>query len=523
MPPTIALSKGWPLATIPGDSARLAHDVLPAYLMAQRWFPSKARTLAHVEVEETVPLGDEGAALLVVAASYDDGVRHRFAMPVAAARGDEASRVREASPARVLAALEGDGVLHDDMGAGIGARLLDGIASGRQWPAGRGVLCGEATGAFAALRGSATALPARQVTAEQSNTSVIFGDRLIMKVIRRLEPGLNPDYEIGRHLTEVARFPGVPALAGALVWRGADAEPIVVGIVQALVAGAKPLRERIVAEVARSLRDRVAAPGPFDRQAWRQESAALFAEARVLGQRTAALHLALADARGDEAFVPEPATAGDLAAVTADMQANAAAAVELLESRLDAIEPASREVAATIVARRERLLEAIGRVAHVVPGVARIRVHGDYQLDQVLEAGGEFVVIDFEGEPLRPLPERRGKFLAMKDVAGMARSYSYAAYAALFEAAGEDGRQVERLEPLARWWQAEAGQAFVDGYRERAGAAAFVPESDADWAALLEAFVVEKATYELRYELGHRPAWLRIPLLGVAGILGSGS
>ncbi len=522
MSPTITVSEPWAAFVAGPGRERLAREALAPHVQAQRWFPAKARRLARLDVEEAVPLDDRGATLLVLAARYEDGERHRFAMPVAIASGEAAARLGATSPARVVARLEGfaDGVLHDDLGEGLGHVMLEAIAGRRRWAASRGALLGEPTAAFARLRGEAANLPARQVTAEQSNTSVVFGDRLIMKLIRRLEPGLNPDYEVGRHLTEVARFSGVPALAGAILWHGAAAEPIVLAIAQAYVAGAAPLREPLVRGVAAFVRAQAeradASPGDT---VMREAAAGALAEAGALGRRTGALHLALADARGDEAFAPEPVSAGDLAAIAADMQSQTAAAVDLLGERLGDLPRATRTLAASVPARKTELLGAVGRVAGVAPGLARIRVHGDLQLDQVLVAGGEFVVIDFEGEPLRPLAERRAKFLALKDVAGMIRSYSYAAYAGLFEAAGADDAVVDRLEPAVRWWQRAAGDAFVAGYRESAAAAPFLPLTPADFDTLLEAFVIEKATYELRYELNHRPAWLRIPLRGVAEIL----
>ena len=168
-------------------------------------------------------------------------------------------------------------------------------------------------------------------------------------------------------------------------------------------------------------------------------------------------------------------------------------------------------------ARADRLAEAIDNVARIAPGLQRIRVHGDYQLDQVLVAGGQFVIIDFEGEPLRLLADRRAKFLALKDVAGMARSYSYAAYAALFDVASADEELAGRLDPIARWWQGEATTAFVRAYRETVDGAAFVPPDRTVFDTLLSAFLVEKATYELRYEIEPPAALAADPAEGDGG------
>lgn len=521
----LAAFGSWRAFLADGGRQQLARLVLADHLRAQRWFPARARTIAHLEVEDAVALDEADGVLLVVAADYADGGRDRFAVPVARATGEAARAIASASPARVIAHIDAPQpcLVHDDLTGPLGAALLGAIARRGTWPAERGAIRGEPTGALAALGGVDPHMPARQVTAEQSNTSVIFGDRLILKLIRRLEPGLNPDFEIGRHLTDVVRFPGVPALGGALLWEGAFDRPVVLAILQAFVPGALVLRERIVEEVASLMRSQAARAGAAAGDApMRAASADLFAQVRALGTRTGALHLALADDRGDPGFAPEPATADDLAAVARDMQAQTVRALDVLAGRADALPPTTREAAAAVLARRGDLLAAIGRVASLTPGVRRIRVHGDFQLDQVLVAGTDLVIIDFEGEPLRPLAERSAKFLALKDVAGMVRSYSYAAYAGLFAACGDDEALAARLDPVARWWQAEAGRAFVEAYRTAVGPAPFVPAGDGEFRTLLEAFVVEKATYELRYELNHRPGWLRIPLRGIAAV-GTGS
>ncbi len=518
MPPTLFVHGPFPSWLAGPGRAALGREALAPYLAAQRWFPAKARTLAGVAVEDLAWIDpDAGAAFLLVAAEYAGGGRDRFAMPVSVASGDAAARVL---PARVIADLRGDavGVLHDDMAEGLGARLLEAVGRGDQLTGTTGRLEGEPTRAFAGLRGAGDVGPVRRITAEQSNTSVVLGDRLILKVIRRLEPGLNPDYEIGRHLTDAVRFPGVPALAGALIWRQPGVDPVVAGVLQAFVPGAMVLREEIVAALSASMRAWATHPDdPAAAAAWRERAGASLRQARALGHRTAALHLALSEARGDDGFTPEPVSAADLRLIADGMRGRTADALDLLASRAAGLPDDVRADAGDVLAGRDRLLAAVDRVAGVAPGVLRIRVHGDYQLDQVLSAGGQFVIIDFEGEPLRPLAERRAKFLALKDVAGMLRSFSYAAYAALFEAAGDDRGAAARLDPLAREWQADAGVAFVAGYRETAGAAGFLPADPGDTDTLLQAFVVEKATYELRYELNHRPAWLRIPLRGIAG------
>ena len=321
-------------------------------------------------------------------------------------------------------------------------------------------------------------------------------------------------------MSDCAPFPAVPALAGAVLWQGTGSEPIVVAVVQAYVPDAVPVRERVVPAIAAFMRAQVSSLASD--ATWSAPAGAcgeLFESAAALGRKTGALHLALANAQGDAAFEPAPATAGDLEAIARDMRGQVELALDALSGRAGTLPASAAALAARVLESRHRLTSAVDAVGRVTPGVQRIRVHGDYQLDQVLWARGDFVIIDFEGEPLRPVSERRAKFLALKDVAGMARSYSYAAYAALFDVAGDDDEMAERLDPMARWWQDTATGAFVSGYREAAGDAPFLPASSQDFDTLLAAFLVEKATYELRYEIGHRPRWLRIPLRGMADLL----
>ncbi len=517
MPPQFDVRLPWAAhAAGPGGKA-LVRLVLPEWLPRQRWFSGHARQVTGIDVEEAVrlPVGD--AVLMVVRTDFADGGHQRFAVPVGYVPAAPATRLRHEAPERILANTTDGGVLHDDMTEGLGLSLLLAIARSERWPTACGELVGERTSGFDALIGHTGIehVGARRITGEQSNTSVILGDRVILKLVRRLEPGLNPDYDIGRHLTDRVRFEGVPALAGAVVWRGHGAEPTVVSIAQAFVEGASGLREHVVRALAAFMREEVSR---VDNPGWSPAAGAcheLLESAAALGRRTGELHRALADAHGDPDFEPAPATAADLAAASRDMQAQVEHSLDVLADRASDLVGASAALASRVLSARAMLRRAAGAVATAPPGLLRIRVHGDYQLDQVLLAHGRFVLIDFEGEPLRPIAERRGRFLAMKDVAGMVRSYSYAAYTALFEVAGDDERLAERLDPVARWWQAEAAAAFVAGYRGATHQTGFVPNEDAEFATLLSAFVVEKAAYELRYEIGHRPRWLRIPLRGM--------
>jgi trehalose synthase-fused probable maltokinase len=374
------------------------------------------------------------------------------------------------------------------------------------------------------------------MSSEQSNTSLVYGDRLILKLFRRLEPGLNPDFEIGRQLTEKIRFRRVPAVAGALEYAGPGDEPGTIAMMQQFIESQAEGWTHATDEVGRFF-DQVAGATPPARPAAEMYAGLMAAEvpkavatvmggypgtAETLGRRTAEMHLALAADSTDKAFAPEPFSKEDFEALVADAIGQAHKALQALESPAQPLPPGVADSAALLVQSRETLFERI-RVAPTLEfTAAKIRVHGDYHLGQVLWSEGDFYLLDFEGEPARSIEERRRKQSPLKDVAGMMRSFGYAAYAGLFAHAASRPSELERLDPWARLWQIWTTAAFLRGYFTTAAGASFVPAVDAQRDALLQLFVLDKALYELNYELNNRPDWVRIPLRGIFDLLNAG-
>jgi trehalose synthase-fused probable maltokinase len=244
--------------------------------------------------------------------------------------------------------------------------------------------------------------------------------------------------------------------------------------------------------------------------------------AQLLGRRTAELHLALSSETRADAFAPQPFTRDDLDASIADAIGQVRIAHELLQVRRGTIPADTATDAEAVLARAAAAMTARHHAQQFHPveiQAARVRVHGDYHLGQVLWAEGDFYLVDFEGEPARPLQERRQKESPLKDVAGMLRSYSYAAYAALFNLTMGRAQEFERLEPWARAWERWAGASFLSGYLAAAGPASFLPTDPVQRASLLDLLLVDKALYELNYELNNRPEWVRIPLRGLSDLL----
>ena len=383
----------------------------------------------------------------------------------------------------------------------------------------------------------AESLAVRRGSAEQSNTSILFGDRLILKLFRRQDVGVNPDCEVGRYLTEKANFDRVPPFAGSIEYESKDGENLTLVMLQGLVAnegdGWKWTIEELdryyencaTATLPEDLGDDLATPLELSAQPPSEaakEHVGLYLEsAAMLGKRTAEMHLALGLPTADPAFSPEPFASEDLQSLIKGLQDHAASVFDVLKERVSSLPDELLEVAASVLSRRRRILQHFATFSSRDSGSPlpqRIRIHGDYHLGQVLRVKTDFVILDFEGEPARPLAYRRSKQCALKDVAGMLRSFSYAAYATLINYTARRPEDLATLEPWARFWERSVSAEFLRAYRQAAHGADFLPADESDFQNLLDAFLLDKALYEVLYELNSRPAWVRIPLMGIMSL-----
>jgi maltose alpha-D-glucosyltransferase/alpha-amylase len=377
-------------------------------------------------------------------------------------------------------------------------------------------------------------LPVRRSSAEQSNTSVLYDDRLILKLFRRQQPGPNPDVEVGRYLTEKAHFQGTPPFAGSIEYVPAEGETSTLVMLQGLVANEGDAWKWTLEEVERYYEESAPLPfpeaaaaelqNPFElsqnppSQLARNHIGIYLDSAATLGRRTAELHLALAQPTDDPAFAPEPLTSSDLQNLRADLRRQAASVFEVLKGSMSQLPDDVIDIAALVLSRRRPILDHFRLLATDSLNAERTRIHGDYHLGQILRSKTDFVILDFEGEPARPMAERRAKQSPLKDVAGMLRSFSYAAYATLINYTARRPEDLGRLEPWARLWERSIAAEFLRAYREKALGAKFLPSDDNDFRKLLDAHLLDKALYELLYELNNRPAWVRIPLLGILSL-----
>ncbi len=496
----------------------LESQVLPEYLPKRRWFAAKDERLHGVRLGAIAALpGTQGAVVMAEAeVQLPRGRVERYCLPLAGTEDVEGigplpaqlalSRLRQGRRVGYLT----DAFAEDRMPLAVLAGLRAGITVATE----EGGIRFLGTSRLEALA-LAEAPEIRRLSAEQSNSSIILGEAVVLKIIRRLAAGIHPEAEITRHLTERG-FANIAPLLGEVVRIAPDGTPHLLMIAQGFVRNqgdawgwTQDWLGRAVDEAA------LTATTPEDPFAGYHPFIA------ALGRRLAELHQLLAEPSEDPAFAPETATA-------ADRETWAAGALAQLDPALDLLAARSREGLAAeeaalldgLLAAREGLRKAVHRLATAAEGTLKTRVHGDFHLGQVLVAQGDAVIVDFEGEPARPLAERRAKGSPLRDVAGLLRSLGYAAAVATTTpaSAAATAAPPERRAALLRQWEAEAAAAFLAAYRAVAAEAPrpwVPPEAE---AALLDLFLVEKAAYEVRYEAANRPPWIGVPMRGLAAL-----
>jgi maltose alpha-D-glucosyltransferase/alpha-amylase len=534
-------------------------DLLPT----RRWFGGKARPIRSVTVSSVIPLASGGASeatpeagrsgpgssLALVTVEYTDGEPEVYALPLAfTSDSAQAERLARLTPPVAIAwveAADGRRLLYEPVGEPwFWSGLLRVIGGQQRFRGDRGEVVGWPTAVLAEKGGDEGSPEPALLKAEQSNTSVRFGDRFVLKLFRRLESGVNPDLEIGLFLTEKTTYRCSPRVAGGLevrITRGE--EPLTLGILQELVPNEGDAWGFTLDALGRYF-DRVrtdwgqgdhqmapvpaeplldlAARQPGDEVA--ERIGTYLPLVRLLGERTAELHIAMASA-GPEVkdFTPEPFSELYQRSLYESMRSLTRKNFRLLRQTLASLPDDVRADAEAVLAAEDQVIQSFQRVASPKMPAERIRVHGDFHLGQVLYTGKDFVILDFEGEPTRSLTDRRLKRSPLRDVAGMLRSFQYAAYARLLEeqaAGGVPAEEMARFQSWAFYWERWVSAAYLQAYLDRLGTSSLVPSSREHLPLLLDAYVLEKAVYELSYELNNRPGWVRIPLQGIRQILG---
>ena len=384
-------------------------------------------------------------------------------------------------------------------------------------------------------------LSSRVGSAEQSNTAILYGKRLFLKLYRRLQPEENPDVELSRFLTEVSHFSGIPSFLGEISISSGSAGKITVAMLQELVDNDGDGWQWFLERLTNWLSGKAWSPAPAASVAvgWLSEDAPISRSlepvqvtldaATLLGKRTAELHLALSSNTSLPAFAPEPITREDLERDAQHIEAQIRTSIEALKLKLPKLDDIVADRAGLLLSRRTEIIRRARAIVTVNSAGQGIRIHGDYHLGQTLhvpvstdrtdETGsaiGDFVLLDFEGEPARPIEDRRRKQSPLKDIVGMLRSFSYATFSAIDRSlavvGGEHSADFAALAGWAQLWQNTATSAFLRSYRLTIAADESLLPMPRDAQTLLDAYLLEKALYELLYELDNRPAWVHIPI-----------
>jgi maltose alpha-D-glucosyltransferase / alpha-amylase len=500
---------------------RLEREILPDFLRDQRWFAAKAQVLEALEVERALrwPAADGGWLLVWLRCRFEGGAIQTYFVPLGLVWGDiDEEQVRPMLPAALarVRQMARVGVLHDAAAAeDFIQALVAAMAAPSDLPWEPGVLRFRPTAAYPDLLAGGPFQGLQRPGAGGTNTTVVLGERLFLKLYRRIQPGVSPELEMGRYLTEVSPFPNISPLAGSLEYQAAGEEPSTLALLQGHVTNQGDGWSYSVEYLTRNFEDWLTRPETMPAEAHSEYGNLM----RTLGRRTGELHVALARPSADPAFAPEPMQPDDLESWGSRVREDVHTSLDMLAARQEGLAEGLRITVQRLLEARQALLQFVTTLTSTPVDAVKTRHHGDYHLGQVLLTRNDFVIIDFEGEPARPIDERRTKHSPLRDVAGMLRSFSYAGAVALANGTAERPADRARLLPHVREWEQMAADAFLAGYRE---AAADCPSSPADAAAadrLIGLFYVEKALYELRYELDHRLDWVGIPVEGLLNLL----
>jgi maltose alpha-D-glucosyltransferase / alpha-amylase len=525
---TLVLPDGWASLLARHNRRQLEHEVLPAYLPTQRWFGAKGKRIERAAVIAEAEL-DHGV-FTVVEVSIKGAPAQMYALPLVLRWDTTEADLAALLPVTIAQArrARAEGVIYEAVAEpGFTLALLAAMREGKTLPAGdAGRIAFHHTSAFG-VRTLPEQPSVKRIGGEQSNSSLIIEDYAVLKIYRRLATGTHPELEMSLYLTEVAHFANTPPLMGYFALEHSGGGETALGVLyanlrnqgdawsQALNYLTRYLDEALLMAPHEGHTEPAAVPGTD------QTSHPLYLElAGQLGQRTAELHRALCP-KGKVApdFQPQTITKDDLARWRGRARATAESALASLAARAAILPAPAREAADRLLKHRDQALAHLGELVPDRVGAVKTRIHGDYHLGQVLVIQNDYTIIDFEGEPLRPLDERRDKGSPLADVAGVLRSYSYAAATAVRQMAEIQPAAEPVLAERAEEWRRQVCAAFLARYRAAMAGASSLPSAPAVVDALIAFFTLEKAFYELDYELANRPLWASIPLAAILGLL----
>ncbi len=527
------------------EKERLERVILPRYLERCNWFRGKTRKTTSIVIESALSItaGQTVFVLLLIEPGYTEGTAGLFLLPLHFAVQDEARRIRDESPQAVIAAIEssqGEGVLYDGIySSQLRKTLFAMIARGKKLRLQAGTLAGVPGHTMKKLlNGMLDAPDSTILKSEQRNTSVIFNNSFFFKLYRHVESGIVPEAEAGQFLTAKAKFQNIPPFAGTLEYRRTNGETIVIGILQGYIPSQSDAWTFALDEVERyfervletkaKLGDAPKINMPLTEappeavSARLQELFSNFFQKMVemLGQRTGELHLALTSGADEPGFAPEAFSKLHQRSVYQSMRATARKVFSQFGSSLPRFTAEHRETATELLAAEQKVLQSYQRFINKRYVADKIRIHNDYHLGQVLFTGKDFIITDFEGEPARSISERRTKYSPLRDIAGMIRSFHYAAYAPLHCGGGIiRSEDTAFLEPWAEVWYRITARYFLHSYLAVVAGSGLLPDDRSDLETMLSIYILDKAIHELGDELNNRPEMAIIPIKGIMALL----
>ncbi|MEP0321811.1 maltose alpha-D-glucosyltransferase [Bauldia litoralis] len=510
------------------ELGQLERDALPDFLSRQRWFTDKGATVKRVRVTPlgSIP-GDQNELVLLQPDSSSDEQQTYF-MPLSVLWGEANLHFGAPKLSYTLAKVRSGPNLGALIDGAFDERfhrdLLTAIRGGGEVAIDAGELRFIATDDLRKLAGDGEW---RTAGVEQSNVSFIVGDEAILKVYRRLRDGEQPEIEIGRFLTEVAGYANTPAFLGSAEFAPTDGEPITLASVFAFVRNQGDAWGVTMSALHRDLEEFALMPREEGEASTSMAPELPFHHpldlAKTLGRRTAELHAAFCTPTDHRAFRAEPIKPADINRWAKAATTEATRAIQAVSRAARTLDEADRDEAASLLRARKSIVSRIAEVRDALLGLPfdglKTRIHGDYHLGQVLVVEDDVMIIDFEGEPRRGVAERRQKTSPLRDVAGMLRSFDYAASSAIDHVRTRTGRHDEGIRRRANAWRDQASADFLAAYWEVADSVGFLPTDQAARDAMLDLFLIQKAAYEIRYEAASRPTWIPIPIRGLLGIL----
>ncbi|MGV8877700.1 MAG: maltose alpha-D-glucosyltransferase [Sphingobacteriaceae bacterium] len=541
--PTLPLGK-WKDLLEPEVLEKLESNFLPDYLMKVRWFGGKGKGIDDIKIINhiTLPLDNNPPVfILLLEVSYQDGLPEWYQLPVAYGKESFAYQVKENCPQAIIGQIqitgEEEGVLFDAVyGLEMQEAIIKGMGNNHIFTSKNNELSFSGNKALKQHLRETEKIKPRMLSGEQSNTSVTYDGKYFFKLYRKVDRAINPDMEITHFLTHEAKFKNIPAFVGAMEWKY-QKNSMVLGMMQEMVIGStdawknmldrlNTFNEKILTDsdivLPTELIGTLTDPAGYEEmpEAFKQLLDVPMAEqAALLGIRTAEMHLALASKMNLPDFKPEAFSLHYQRSIYSSLQSLVRSTFQSLSRNLKKLPDETRQEAEEVLAMKEEILTEMKRVYSRKIDTMKIRIHGDYHLGQVLFTGNDFIMLDFEGEPSRSYSERRLKRSALRDVTGMLRSFHYAAYGSLYLDNQIRSEDITKLLPFVEQWYHYMSGFFMKTYLETVDDSLIIPKKKEDLGILLQTYELQKAIYELNYELNNRPGWAMVPLRGIKAIM----